>query len=112
MLLDNGDVLGTGGNIFGPVGKHGLGDKATSWSKIMTGAKAIATGSSHSLAIRRNGTLVAWGSGYDTAPTPVLSDVVAAAAGSRTTIAIKSNNTLRQWKRGQKPRKVVLPEGK
>ncbi|MGI9521626.1 MAG: hypothetical protein ACR2PG_08260 [Hyphomicrobiaceae bacterium] len=112
MLLANGDVVGTGGNIYGPVGKHGLGDKAIQWSNIMSDVRAIATGSSHSLAIRRNGTLVAWGNGYDTAPMPILGDVVAVAAGSRTTIALKSNSTLWQWNRGQKPRKVVLPEEK
>jgi alpha-tubulin suppressor-like RCC1 family protein len=27
LLLKNGNVLGTGGNIYGPVGIHGLGDK-------------------------------------------------------------------------------------
>jgi hypothetical protein len=111
MLLANGDVEGTGGNIYGPVGKHGLGDKAIQWSKIMSGAKAIATGSSHSLAIRRNGTLFAWGSGYGSAPMPLLRNVVAVAAGSRTTIALKSNDTLWQWNRTQKPRQVLLLDG-
>lgn len=112
MLMTNGAVMGTGGNIYGPVGKHGLGDKAIRWSQIMSGAKAIATGSSHSLAIRQNGVLVAWGRGYDTAPMPILRDVVAVAAGSRTTIALKSDDTLWQWDRGQTPRRVQLPDGK
>lgn len=112
LLLKNGEVLGTGGNIYGPVGKHGLGDKAIRWSQIMSGTTAIATGSSHSLAIRPNGRLVVWGRGYDTEPMPILEDVVAVAAGSRTTIALKSDETLWQWNRAQKPQRVRLPNGK
>ena len=112
MLLQNGDVLGTGGNINGPVGIHGLGDKAIRWGVIMSGAKAIAAGSSHSLAIRSNGTLVAWGRGHDTAPMPILKEVMAVAAGSRTTIALKHDDTLWQWDRGGKPRRVEFPDGK
>ena len=112
MLLENGDVLGTGGNIYGPVGIHGLEDKAIRWSVIMSGAKAIATGASHSLAIRSNGTLVAWGRGHDTAPMPILKEVMAVAAGSRTTIALKHDDTLWQWDRGGKPRRVEFPDGK
>ena len=50
-------MLGTGGNIYGPVSKHGLGDKAVRWSKIIGGAKAIATGSSHTVAILKNDSL-------------------------------------------------------
>lgn len=115
LLLANGDVVGTGGNIYGPVGKHGLGDKAVRWSEITSGAKAVATGSSHSLAILRDGTLVAWGRGYDPEPMPILGDIVAVeavAAGSRTTIAIMSDDTLWQWNRGQEPRRVPLPDSK
>lgn len=112
MLAANGDVLGTGGNIYGPVGKHGLGDKAIRWSRMMSGAKAIATGSSHSLAIRQDATLVAWGSGYGTTPTQVLKNVVAVAAGSRTTIALKSDDTLWQWNRAQKPTQVLVTTSK
>ncbi|MGI9478780.1 MAG: RCC1 domain-containing protein [Hyphomicrobiaceae bacterium] len=112
MLKANGDVFGTGGNIYGPVGKHGLGDKAIRWSRIMSGAKAIATGSSHSFAIRRDDTLVAWGSDYGIMPTPVLRDVVAVAAGSRTAIALKSDNTLWQWNRAQKPVPILKRVGK
>ncbi len=107
LLMKNGDVLGTGGNIFGPVGKYGLGDKAVRWSKIASGARAVATGASHSLAIRRDGTLLAWGSEYGAQPVPVMAGVVAAAAGSNTTIALKKDGTLWQWDRGQKPRRLL-----
>ncbi len=110
LLLRNGDVMGTGGNIFGPVGRHGLGDKAVRWSKIAHGAKAIATGASHSLAILTDDTLIAWGRDYGTAPASILEGVVAVAAGSQTTIARKRDGSLWQWSRGQTPWRVPLTE--
>ena len=109
LLKKNGDVMGTGGNIYGPVGRHGLGDKAVRWSKIMSGARAIATGSSHSVAIRRDGTLMAWGRGYGPEPVPVMAEVVAVAAGYSTTIALKRDGSLWQWERGEEsPRRLRL----
>jgi len=110
LLTRDGDVMGTGGNIYGPVGRHGLGDKAVRWSKIVSGARAIATGSSHSSAIRQDGTLIAWGSRYGPEPVPVLAGVAAVAAGSHTTIALKRDGSLWQWDRGQRPRRVNLPD--
>lgn len=104
LLKSNGDVLGTGGNIYGPVGRHGLGDKADSWSKIMSGVRAIATGSSHSLAIRRDGTLMAWGSEYGPDPSKIMNGVVAVAAGSHMSIALTGDGHLWQWGRGEAPR--------
>jgi len=108
LLKKNGDVMGTGGNIFGPVGKYGLGDKAVRWSRIMSGASAIATGASHSVAILADGTLMAWGSEYGPEPVPVMSGVIAVAAGSSTTIALKKDLTLWQWDRGEKPSQLPL----
>lgn len=108
MLLTDGTVRGTGGNIFGPVGKYGLGDKAVRWSKITTDSKAIATGSSHSVAILKDDTLVAWGRGYENEPAPILTNVAEVAAGSRTTIALKNDGTLWQWDQGQRPRHLPL----
>ena len=108
LLKDNGDIMGTGGNIYGPVGKHGLGDKADRWSKIMAGARATATGSSHTLAITRDGTLAAWGSEYGPEPVPVMDGVAAVAAGSSTSIALKRDGTLWQWERGSEPRVISV----
>ena len=71
MMTKSGDVLGTGGNINGPVGRHGFGDKAVRWSKILSGATAIATGSSHSLAILPGGILMAWGGITARTPSPL-----------------------------------------
>lgn len=108
LLKGNGDVMGTGGNIYGPVGKHGLGDKAVRWSRIMTGASGIATGSSHTMAIRLDGTLAAWGREYGPEPATVMDGVAAVAAGSSTSIALKRDGTLWQWKRGSEPRAISL----
>ena len=67
-LRRDGMVLGTGGNRFGPLSSHGLGDKADRWGPIFDGARAIATGSRHSLAIRQDGSLWAWGEGFGIEP--------------------------------------------
>jgi len=108
LLKTNGNVLGTGGNIYGPVGKHGLGDKAVRWSKIVGSAKAVATGSSHTVAILKDDRLVAWGSEYGTDPKPILENVSAVAASSNTTIALRTDGSLWQWDRGAKPRRIRL----
>lgn len=102
-----GAVLGTGGNIFGPLGRHGLGDKATIWGKIFevdpVTSAAIATGSSHSVAIDTKGVLWAWGRGIGMDPVKKMDAVVAVAADRSGTIALKADNTLWQWNRGQQP---------
>lgn len=108
-LGKNGDVMGTGGNIYGPVGRHGLGDKAERWSLILRGAAETATGASHSLAILPDGRLMAWGAGYRPDPAPIMTNVVAVAAGSSITVARKTDGSIWQWDRGENPRPVRLP---
>jgi alpha-tubulin suppressor-like RCC1 family protein len=110
LLTRNGDVLGTGGNIYGPVGKHGLGDKAIRWSHITSNMKAIATGASHSLSINTAGELFAWGSDYGPEPKKIMAAVKAVAAGSRSTIALRTDGTLWQWADAGRPQLVPLPE--
>lgn len=107
LLTKDGDVLGTGGNIYGPVGRHGLGDKAVRWSKIMGGARAMATGSSHTFAIRQDGMLMGWGRAYGPEPVPVMAGVSAVAAGSSTVIALKTDGSLWQWQAGGTPKRVL-----
>ena len=108
ILKLNGQVFGTGGNIFGPVGKHGLGDKAVRWSKIVANIRAIATGASHSLAIRQDNSLLVWGREYGVEPVIVMNDVAAVAAGTQTTLALKIDGSLWQWEPGQKPQQLRL----
>ena len=107
-LSRNGDVFGTGGNRYGPLSSHGLGDKADRWGRIFEGAAAIATGSSHSLAIRADRALWAWGRGFAVEPRKLLDGVNAAAAGDDVTLALTVDGALWQWDRGHRPRKLVL----
>ena len=103
LLLQDGTVLGTGGNIYGPLGRHGIGDKAISWGPIFHGADAIATGSSHSLALKRDGTLWHWGREIGLDPEKVLENVVAAAADQTSSLALLKDGSLWQWDRGEQP---------
>jgi alpha-tubulin suppressor-like RCC1 family protein len=107
-LSRSGDVFGTGGNRHGPLSTHGLGDKADRWGRIFEGAASIATGSSHSLAIRADQSLWAWGQGFAVEPRKVLDGVAAAAAGDTVTLALTVDGALWQWDRGHRPRQLVL----
>lgn len=107
-LRRDGVVLGTGGNRFGPLSHHGLGDKADRWGPIFDGAVAIATGSRHSLAMRADGSLWAWGEGFGIAPRKLHDGIVAVAAGDTATIARGADGRLHQWDGGRGPRTVAL----
>lgn len=110
-LRRDGVVMGTGGNRYGPLSAHGLGDKATRWGRLFTGATAIATGSRHSLAIRADGSLWAWGHGFSIEPAKLLEQVSDVAAGDTATIARTRDGTLWQWDAGRDdpPRRLALP---
>ena len=107
-LRRDGVVMGTGGNRFGPLSSHGLGDKADRWGPLFDGAVAIATGSRHSVAIRGNASLWAWGEGFTIAPKKLLDQVVAVATGDTATIARTADGALWQWDGGAGPRRLVL----
>lgn len=107
-LRRDGVVLGTGGNRFGPLSAHGLGDKADRWEPIFDGAVAIATGSRHSLAIRADGSLWAWGGGFAIQPAKLMDRVVAVAAGDSATLALGVDGVLWQWDGGGAPRRLML----
>lgn len=110
-LRRDGTVMGTGGNRYGPLSSHGLGDKAVRWGRIFEGAAAIATGASHSVAIRADGSLWAWGRGYSIEPLKLLEQVSDVAAGDTATIARSRDGALWQWDAGsaQPPRRLKLP---
>lgn len=103
LLKKNGDVQGTGGNIFGPLSTHGLGDKAITWGTIFHDAKMIATGSSHSAAIRNDNTLWIWGKKEGTTPHQVMERVVAIAAGTDVTLAKTDDGRIWFWALGDEP---------
>ncbi|MFM6993398.1 MAG: hypothetical protein ACKOWD_19450 [Rhodoferax sp.] len=103
-LRRDGAVLGTGGNRFGPLATHGLGDKADRWGVIFTGAEQLATGSRHTVALRLDGTLWGWGSDDGTTPRLLLDKVATQAAGDTETIALTQDGRLWQWTVGGRPR--------
>ncbi len=107
-LSRTGDVFGTGGNRYGPLSSHGLGDKADRWGRIFEGAVAIATGASHSLAIRADRTLWVWGRGFAVEPRKLFDGVAVTAAGDTVTLARTLDGALWQWDRADRPRKLVL----
>ena len=107
LLTDRGDVQGTGGNIYGPLGRHGLGDKAVGWGTVLDGATGIATGASHSLAMRADKSLWIWGRNESPDPRRVLADVVGVAAGSARRVALTQDGVLWQWRTGARPRRVL-----
>jgi len=107
-LRRDGVVLGTGGNRFGPLSTHGLGDKADRWAPVFEGARAIATGSRHSAAIRHDDSLWVWGEGFGIQPRKLHAGVLAVAAGDTATLALGADGSLWQWDEGAGPRRLEL----
>lgn len=62
----------------------------------LTGVKAIATGSSISIALKTDGTVYAWGGGYGNSPVQVngLTNITAIAGNVRSFLALKSDGTV------------------
>ena len=106
LLTDRGEVQGTGGNIYGPLGRHGLGDRAVTWGPLFADAAGIATGASHSVAVRPDGSLWIWGRNESPDPRRAMDGVVGVAAGADVTVALMRDGSLRQWRTGQRPAKV------
>jgi alpha-tubulin suppressor-like RCC1 family protein len=81
---------------------------ATHWGAIFDGAVAIATGSRHSVALRPDGSLWAWGDGFAIAPAQIHGDEIALAAGDTVTLARTADGALWQWDRGSGPRRLAF----
>ena len=66
-------------------------------------AVEISAGSEHSLALRSNGTVVAWGSNYygQTNVPSGLSNVVAISAGGGNSMALRADGTITAWGDGE-----------
>ncbi len=109
-LRRDGVVMGTGGNRFGPLSHHGIGDKADRWGPIFEGAVAIATGSRHSLALRADGSLWIWGAQEGLEPKAVLKAVRAMAGGLQDSVALDADGVVWYWRLGHKPERLILPK--
>ena len=108
-LRRDGAVLGTGGNRFGPLGRHGYGDKAVRWGVIFEGATRLGTGNRHSMAISRDGSLWTWGSSDGLEPKRVLGGVAAAIGGDNDTLVMLIDGSVWSWRVGTPPARVGLP---
>ena len=106
LLTDRGEVQGTGGNIYGPLGRHGLGDRAVTWGPLFADAAGIATGASHSAAVRADGSLWIWGRDESPDPRKAMDGVAGVAAGADVTVALARDGSLWQWRTGQRPAQV------
>jgi alpha-tubulin suppressor-like RCC1 family protein len=97
------------GVVRGPVQMGGLGTSVVAWGDNSYGQTnvpaglsnvvAVAGGSTHSAALRNDGTVAAWGensSGQTNVP-PGLSNVVALAVGYRHNLALRDNGTIVAW---------------
>ena len=69
---------------------------------------AIATGSRHSLALRADASLWAWGEGFAIEPARIMERVAEVAAGDTATLARGVDGTLWQWDGGGTPRRLSL----
>lgn len=76
-----------------------------------TNVMAIAAGSTYSLALKNDGTVIAWGQAGDTNVPAGLSNVVAIAAGIGQSLALKSDGTLVAWGIPRSPSYTNIPPG-
>ncbi|MGI8827338.1 MAG: RCC1 domain-containing protein [Chloroflexota bacterium] len=111
-VLKNGTVMAWGDNIDGQLG-NGTDSNISDLPapvKGVSGATAVAAGGLHSLALLKNGTVIAWGqnesgqlgnsteTGSDTqVAVKNLSGVMAIAAGSEHSVALLTDGTVEVW---------------
>ncbi len=112
-LLTDGTIKAWGYNNGGQLGNDNGYNNASNAVTVtgLTFVKAIAAGRNHSLALKADGTVWAWGLNLEgqlgdgsliaTRPTPVqiagLTNVIAIAAGDRHSMALLSNGQIRAW---------------
>lgn len=87
-LTTNGVVLAWGGNRYGQTRVPEI---------AQSGVMAIAAGGYHSVAFKRDGTVVTWGYGQTNIPEVAQSGVTAIAAGTYLTVALKQDGSVVNW---------------
>jgi len=103
LLVSAQAVEAGGGQVVG----WGSGYPITKMPGDLTNVIAIAAGYDHAVALREDGTVVAWGYGSGKDVPVGLSNVVAVSAGYYHTVALKRDGTLTVW--GVNPVKTYLP---
>jgi alpha-tubulin suppressor-like RCC1 family protein len=115
-LKSNGSVVAWGFNGYGQLGNGTITNSLTpvAVSGLTSGVAAVTGGQRHSLAVKTNGSVVAWGDNaygqlgngltgsYSATPLAVSglsSGVTAAAAGSGHSLALKTNGSVVAWGR-------------
>jgi alpha-tubulin suppressor-like RCC1 family protein len=103
-VLKDGTVRGWGWNDRGQLG-NGPQEGASTISRApvevpgLTEVAAVAAGGNHSLALLKNGTVMAWGGGESYVPVKVegLKEVTAIAAGQNHSLALLKDGTVWAW---------------
>lgn len=88
---------------FGPVAAWGTSPNASPQllpPPELSNVAALAAGSTFSLALKHDGTVVAWGSSPATNVPPNLTNAVAIGAGSSQALAVRANGTVVAWGSG------------
>jgi trimeric autotransporter adhesin len=114
-LRSDGTVVGWGGNFVGEALGYKLPSPRRTSGQVSIAGQALSnviaiaadpwTGQSFSLALKRDGTVVAWGdNSFGQTSTPAgLSNVTAIAAGAFQGLAIKTDGTIANWGQGNPP---------
>ncbi len=98
-----GPIAVAAGQVLG----WGTGYPITKLPTNLDQVTALAAGPEHALALKADGTVVAWGYGPGTNVPAGLNNVVAVAAGDNYSVALLSNGTMTVW--GVGPVKTYLP---
>ncbi|MGO8676635.1 MAG: hypothetical protein ACLQVX_12280, partial [Limisphaerales bacterium] len=99
LLSHQAATLCYGAGTAAAWGDNNAGQVSPIPSAALSGVVAVAGGGSHSLALRNDGTVVAWGwDNYGQADVPAgLTNAIAISAGSLQSMALRADGTVLTW---------------